>query len=144
MAISANQVVGFGDELISGVQHAILWTMSGDTVASVTDLNPAGFVLSQALATNGLDEVGFARDGAGSDHAMLWEGNAGSAVDLSLFLPAGEFVSSQALGINDEGMIVGLGVDSLGNTHAIVWAPEPGTLGVLGLGAAGLLRRRKR
>ena len=145
LGISGNQIVGSGDELISGLTHAILWTMSGDTVASVTDLNPGGeFTVSEAFASNGVDEVGYAQDGDGNNHAMLWEGTAASAVDLSLLLPAGEFVSSQALGINDEGMIVGLGIDTLGNTHAIVWAPEPGTLGILAIGAAGLLRRRRR
>ena len=57
--------------------HAILWA---GTAASFVDLNPAGFLASEALATNGTQQAGWAY--ATTQHAALWSGSAAGFVDL--------------------------------------------------------------
>lgn len=60
--------------------QAVLWH---DTAATMLFLNPAGYVASSALATNGSQEGGWARATNNSTaHAMMWSGSAASAVDL--------------------------------------------------------------
>ena len=48
-------------------------------------LNPAGFPISEAIATNGSQQVGYGEHSSidGGDHALLWNGSAASAVDLN-------------------------------------------------------------
>jgi hypothetical protein len=57
------------------------------------DLNPSGFMASQALGVSGGQQVGA---GGGQQHALLWMGSAASVVDLN---PSG-FMASQALGVS--------------------------------------------
>jgi len=106
--------------------HAALWSGSA---ASLIDLNPVGFAVSEARAVRGGFQVG---DGTTTEafnsatydyHALLWHGTAASVVDLH---PVG-FTRSQAVGLS-QGKQVGwasnpfAGLDSGFVPHAIVWA----------------------
>src|SRR5581483_2667551 len=83
--------------------------------------NLLGITDSSANATNGRQQVGqgnpvFSGIRSGYPHALLWSGDADSAVDLQ---PAG-FERSQALGLNDAHQ-VGYADPGTG-AHAMVWS----------------------
>lgn len=63
--------------------HAVMWS---GTAASAIDLHPSGFDASAAMATNGIQQGGWAYSasaaGGSNLHAMMWYGSAASAVDL--------------------------------------------------------------
>ena len=63
------------------LSHAVMWT---GTAASAVDLNPAGYTASEALATNGTQQAGWAYSSlpAASQHAALWSATAASFLDL--------------------------------------------------------------
>jgi probable HAF family extracellular repeat protein len=65
--------------------------------------------------------------------------------NLETFLPAG-LSDSKANGIDSAGNIVGFAFSTDGTTHAVLWkpVPEPPTLVMLFLAAAGILLRRRR
>ena len=98
--------------------HAIVWDAQGNSI----DLIPVGFDESEDFATNGTQQVGFARDAAhnGFPHAFFWNGSPQSGVDLSpTNLPG--FPYSVAEGTNGTQQ-VGTGAPS--NTapgHALLW-----------------------
>ena len=114
-AISGTQQVG------SAGNHAFLWS---GTAASAVDLNPSGFTSSSADGTNGTQQVGCGTAPGGQQDPLVWSGTAQSAVDLSQFLPSG-LTSSNAVGIDAQGDIVGSANDASGHTHAIIWEPVP-------------------
>ncbi len=81
-AIFGNQEVGFAWD---GNNNAMIWT---GTSGSAIDLNPSGssYYGSDAIATNGVQQVGYAflnSSSGATNHAMLWNGSASSAVDLN-------------------------------------------------------------
>jgi uncharacterized membrane protein len=99
------------------------------TAASAVDLNPSGSEASEANGVSAAGQVGD-YDGpatGGSDHAVLWQDTAASALDLHLFLnglgPA--FTDSYAYAITDDGTIVGRALDANSVIYAIVWTPVP-------------------
>ena len=83
----------------------------------MVDLQGAGDGSSQAVATNGREQVGV-RGG----HALMWRGSAASVVDLHAFLPPG-FATSNATGIDSNGDIVGYASLTGGpdDSHAFLW-----------------------
>ena len=95
MGVHDGQQVGYGSGLpypalttdslgYHTTSHALLWTGSA---ASAVDLNPVFFDASEALATNGVQQGGWAYSAiVGTERAMMWSGTAASAVDLA---PAG-------------------------------------------------------
>jgi len=95
------------------------------------DLNPAGFLSSNAIATNGVQQVGVANATASNTgyHAFLWSGTAASAVNLN---PAG-FGVSQAYGTN--GLLqVGYGLgNAVSGEQALVWSGTATSFTDLGL-----------
>jgi hypothetical protein len=104
--------------------HAIVWA---GTAASAIDLNPAGFTASEALATNGVQQAGWAYGGvpALSQHAALWAGTAASFADLH---PAGysdsrvtALTSAQQVG---DGWVGPMGAPG-SIRHALVWSGTP-------------------
>jgi hypothetical protein len=142
--IGPGQQVG-SVETEAGDTRAVLWT---GTVGSMVDLHPAApDDISEALATNGRYQVGYAGVGPASvAHAVLWEGTAQSVVDLGALLP-GRYDQSAAYGIDAAGNVVGTAWDFQTNTeHAVVWlvVPEPGSGAAALLASAGLLFRRNR
>src|SRR4051812_12467532 len=80
-------VYGF-DPNHNGYSHAVLWTGSAGSAVDLHPANSPGIVSSDALATDGRQQVGWG--GPYSDsvagHAFVWSGTANSAVDLN---PAG-------------------------------------------------------
>jgi hypothetical protein len=155
LAISGNQEVGYGappgtyegDTLGGSDFHALVWNGSA---ASYADLNPAGFIASEATGTNGSQQIGIAYATAissTSSEAFLWDGSAASAVNLQSMLPASDtWAWSYPLGIDPAGNVFGYAVDSSGNYFAVEWSevPEPTSMGILGLTCAGSLLRRRR
>jgi hypothetical protein len=97
--------------------HALLWSGSA---GGVIDLNPAGFITSDAFGTNGNQQVG---SGSGLEtgnttHALLWNGSASSYVDLN---PA-DFVSSLADATNGTEQVgEGVSFTSALQEHAVFW-----------------------
>jgi hypothetical protein len=149
--ISADSQVGTGflTFYFSGDRHALLWH---GTAASAVDLNPTGFTRSEAYSVAGTTQVGYGMGPSTGDqnHAFLWQGTAGSAVDLHALL-AGlpqSFVSSEAHGIDANGVIVGFAMTINLVPFAVKWTPvpEPSTavLSLIGLAMIGGRRCRNR
>jgi hypothetical protein len=111
--VSAGQAVGVGSPLSN---HAYLWTTVG-----ALDLNPSGFAESEALGTNGTQQVGYASGSGGTvdEHALLWNGTAASAVDLSPTNLSGIYDS---LAVATSGtQQVGMGDGATDGSHALLW-----------------------
>jgi hypothetical protein len=112
---------GVVDLGVSGASlyHACLWK---GTPGSAIDLNPAGFINSQAVATAGGFEAGFGTTSAWRVHALVWQGSPTKALDLQTFLPS-TYVSSEALGVDSDGSIVGYASDGR-NHYPVIWRPS--------------------
>jgi hypothetical protein len=117
--ISGNQEVGYAEQTETQVAHAVLWS---GTAASAIDLNPTGVSWSEALGTDGTQQVGYAYNSQLLMEAYMWSGTAASAVDLG---PAG-FYESRAVGVSG-GQEVGYGfgpstnLNGVGYDHAFLW-----------------------
>ncbi len=126
-----------GDSAYGGQGHAGLWSGTAD---SWVDLNPAGATASLANATMGTMQVGFAYFNSELTPGV-WSGNSSTWVALP-------HVSNIAIpsGISRVGNTVYIsGADGF---DAVVWShtdavPEPAAIFALGLGLAGLFRRRR-
>jgi hypothetical protein len=148
ISFGGDQIVGYGLQeasVLDAQQHALLWNLAG---TSFTDIHPVGYKTSFAASTNGVEIVGYVTDDNDVPHAMLWE-NPTTAMSLEQYLPAGDYVSSQAFSIDADGDIVGMAVDNDNNIHAILWSPvesvpEPASALLLVLPAIGLLVRGRR
>ncbi|HEX8720435.1 MAG TPA: hypothetical protein VF736_07385 [Pyrinomonadaceae bacterium] len=123
-AVSGGQQVGAG----YSPSRALLWSGSAE---SVVNLHPDGYAFSEASATNGTRQAGFGFVGdadtlVGHKHALVWSGDAASAVDLNQFLPPG-FTDAAATGIDAAGNVVGWASkgspDVPANVHAVMWVP---------------------
>jgi probable HAF family extracellular repeat protein len=146
------QVVGSYSPANVNLEHAALW--SGGTA---TDLSSLGGDLSDAFAVNDSGQIVGHSNLTGSNanlHATLWEGT--TIFDLNNLLdPSGAgWLLTDALGINDQGQIVGIGIDPNGKSHGFLLTPDvaetplPATLPLFasGVGVLGLLgwhRKRK-
>lgn len=113
---------GAGDQLVGGVYknngyNAALW--NGTTPSSFVNLNPAGSLSSQAIATDGTRQAGYAQNPAPSFQvrAGFWSGTAASFVDLH---PDETAISSVAYAIagNQQGGMVNYN----GFAHAALWS----------------------
>jgi hypothetical protein len=124
-AVSGNQQVGYA----YSVHQAALWTGSA---ASLVNLHPAGYTISEAKATNGVQQAGYgtvynASAQSSHTHALVWSGDAASAVDLNQFMPLG-FTDAAATGIDAAGNVVGWATQRSANNsasvHAVMWVPS--------------------
>jgi hypothetical protein len=155
--VYGSQQVGFGQTPGQGDQyHALLWT---GTAASAVDLNNpnVGTAYSEALATNGTQQVG---DGFNYDatttpqfedgQALLWSGTAASVVQLQAFLPlTGAWTESTANSIDPAGNVYGTAngtFDGFTGTFAVEWSPvpEPATASMMLIAVGGLFMRGQR
>ncbi len=104
--------------------HAIVWA---GTAASAIDLNPTGFTASEALATNGAQQAGWAYSNvpALSQHATLWAGTSASFADLH---PAG-YNDSRVTGLTATQQVGDGWVGPMGAVgsvrHTLVWTGTP-------------------
>jgi uncharacterized membrane protein len=102
-------VVGNARESLSEPLHAVLWNRPNN---GVTDLTPAGLLVSHVEAAGGGQAVGW----TGTGYAYVWTGVDGSGVDLH---PAGK-LWSYALGTNGRQQ-VGY-VDNGTTVNAALWS----------------------
>lgn len=122
-AVAGGQQVGYGYT----PKRALLWRGSAE---SMVDMHPEGYTSSEANATNGFKQVGSGYifdpvTQVGHSHALVWSGDAASAVDLNQYLPDG-FTDAAATGIDADGKIVGWagrGSSDPANVHAVMWVP---------------------
>lgn len=143
--ISGGYVVGSSSFNQSG-SRSFIWDATNGTVeiplpagastASARGVNASGWVVGTG---SGLYALPFLYDGANTYNVQDLIVAGGAGWDLSTN------TSSSALGISDDGTIVGAGVFN-GDVHAyaMVLVPTPGTLGVIGLGGVVAARRRRR
>lgn len=113
----AAEGTAIGSASFGASSHALWWDAAGNRV----DLHSAIFASTEAIATNGPQQVGFG-DGPtpGSAHALLWNGSAASVVDLHPARLPG-FTVSFAQGTNGAQQV---GWASTSNTvpgHAMLW-----------------------
>lgn len=106
--------------------HAYLWNNVAANIG--VDLHTGGFAQTAALAAGAGKQVGFGEfpataTNAGTFHALVWKGSAGSCIDLHAFLPA-TFVSSKAIAITAGGTIFGIAEDKSGRMHTVLWIPQ--------------------
>jgi hypothetical protein len=112
--------------------HATLWH---GTPESAVDLHPAhlGFLGSEIYDVEGTTQVGAGLFAFGP-RAVAWNGTANSAIDLHQYLTGlgVSFATSQAIGIDENGDIVGTANDGVTNTtnYAVKWTfvPEPNAI----------------
>jgi hypothetical protein len=108
------------DGVISSARQAVLWH---GTAASMVNLNPAGYLASAALATNGTQEGGWAAPSLATGiHAMMWSGSAATAVDLQ---PAG-FTDTRVTALSltmqvGDGWVGGAAHSLTAHRHALAW-----------------------
>jgi hypothetical protein len=109
------QQVGSG--FVAGNVHAALWS---GTAASAIDLNPAGYLRSDARATTGAIQVGSGIPiSTGVTRALMWTGTAASFVDLTP--PGWNFATADGADGNQQ---VGSGSISTsgGPRRALLWS----------------------
>ncbi len=108
-----------------------------------------GYEFSQAVGINDSGQVvGECQPNSGVFHAFLYSG--GTMEDLNGLIPqSSDWTLEWAYAINDNGQIVGWGINPAGQQKAYLLTPttEPSTLALLGAGALAVLafawRRRR-
>ena len=112
--ITADQVVGQSTgRATHGYLHASMWNLANGVF---TDLNGKRHKESGALATNGVQQIGWAADPYGENpHAMLWSGRSHTQTDLH----PPPFLRSYGLALDGSSQ-VGLGETSH-SAHALLW-----------------------
>jgi probable HAF family extracellular repeat protein len=141
---NSGQVAGWSGTTGDAAQHAFLYSGS-----QMTDLGTLGGVYTNSNA-NSINNSGqivgwsFSAD-LSNQHAFLY-GN-GTMTDLnSLIARSSGWKLYGAHGINDNGWIVGTGINSSGQYHAFLLTPVPeaSTLALMGIAAVSLTRHTRR
>ena len=120
-----NQVVGWALDG-SDNYHACLFDPTGG--GANKDLGTLGGNFSEAYCINDDGEIaGYALDSLGQSRACFFDSTgSGNNIDLNTRInPASGWTLLYASGINNNGWIVGQGINSLGQTHAFLLLPEP-------------------
>ena len=138
--------VGYSDTTVSGQQIAFSYTVAGGLQNLGTLVGTAS---SRAYAVNNNgDIVGNASTTNGAMNIAFLYSN-GSMVSLNSLAPASNWNLQYAYGINNNGVIIGYGVNPQGKVHAYSLAratPAPSSLllALCGAGGVGFSIRRKR
>jgi probable HAF family extracellular repeat protein len=148
----SEQIVGYAE---TGSSSFVAFLYQNGSFQS---LGLQGRTSTLALAINNLGQiVGDAIDATGS-HAIVF--SDGKAIDLDSLLPINSgWTLNEARGINDQGQIVGYGINRQGEQHAYLLSPftsppadpppggaavpEPSGLVLMALAGVGLLLRQK-
>ena len=118
---ASGQIAGWSHNN-SGIDHAFVWTSGG----GFADLGTLGFNSSAAIGINAFSQAAgeVYNNGVAPFHAFFWTSDAGMT-DIHM---SGSFNSSEALGINGPGQIVGRLSDPTGLDHAFLWGSDTGML----------------
>jgi probable HAF family extracellular repeat protein len=143
----SGQIVGYADNN-SGYSYATLFdsTGAGDNIDLGTI--PGGKDSFACSINNSGQIVGWSFNNFTESRATLFDpSGAGHNIDLNTLLPQDSgWTLYEAYSINDNGWIVGCGLNSpTGSGHAFLLGPipEPCTLALLALGGLAALRRRR-
>jgi len=152
-------VTGQASGGIGGNYDAFLYTGMPGIDGNMYDLGNLGGS-SEGWAINNAGQVvgdSYLADGT-TDVAFLYSGGdritdlGGTMIDLNTLIAngsdtqtLGDWTLEAAYGINDNGDIIGYGINPSGQTEAFeLSVPEPASFSLLGVGALALLRRRRR
>ncbi len=140
-------IVGSSSDADSGRSHAFLYIdgfSNGQMNGSLIDLGASGAEVSIGCAINNSDQVVGAfvtqSENVDVEHAFLYEN--GIRYDLNdLIDPSSGWILNRATDINDDGLIVGFGLNPQGESHAFMLTknsqdppstvPEPETIMLL-------------
>lgn len=145
IARSANDI-GF---IVGNAANAI-----GNQIACLFDATGAGHNVglgtlggnsSYAFDINNRNQiVGWASTASGDRHACLFDSTGnGTNIDLnSLIDPGLGWTLTDAYSINDNGWIIGQGINPFGEIHAFLLIPEPMTIVMFAIGCLSIRKRR--
>jgi probable HAF family extracellular repeat protein len=130
---AAAQAVGYSSTS-EGVRHAFITGPDGVGMRDLGILNGGGFSLASDINAAG-QVVGYSSTVAGLDHAFITGPNGEGMTDLNSLvdLPGG-IILTNAVGINNAGQVIAIGVIPEPHSYALFLA---------GLGLVGLLMWRK-
>jgi len=117
-AVSGDTVVGYSDTATAGVQDAFAYDLRTGTMIDLGTFG--GNTQSTAVAVSGEIVCGYASNGNVPNHA--WAYNLGTRT--ATVLPTLGGPSATAIGVNQEGVIVGNAELSVGLGHAAAWTPS--------------------
>ena len=120
-----NQIVGWALDSLDNY-HACLFDPTGG--GANKDLGTLGGDGSEAYCINDDGEIaGYALDSSGQSRACIFDSTgSGNNIDLNTRIdPNSGWTLLYASSIDNEGWIVGQGINSLGQTHAFLLLPEP-------------------
>jgi len=137
------QIVGVAHNS-SGNARACLFDATGGG-ANIDLGTLVGFDNSWATSINDNNQIVGGAGTGSTSHACLFDSTGGGAnIDLNTLLdPSSGWTLTNASDINNDGWIVGYGINSAGQTHAYLLTPEPATICLLALGGLAILGRRK-
>jgi probable HAF family extracellular repeat protein len=146
---SAGVIVGqstlLSTDVLDTKGHAFVY--NGGTMSALAEAAGTTMSLANDINDNG-EIVGTFRTAGFLNHAFLYRN--GAMVDLNTLISGSGWVLTEATSINDDGYITGYGTHNGVQTAFLLSpvagaaVPEPASLGLIGVGAAALVARRRR